>query len=158
MTQFRDFKLTIELVPSTSWYANLRKVMPGADWDKLRKQVYAQYGRRCGICGAGNTRLNCHEIWEYDERNRVQRLNGFIALCDLCHHVKHIGFAALLAGRGELDFEDVIAHFMKVNRCDRLTFTTYHKWAFEQWAERSKHYWQIELGEYTLLAQHGMRS
>ena len=91
------FKLTIELVPATSWYANLRKLIPKADWDKLRRQVYARYGHRCGVCGASNTRLNCHEIWKYEQRKRIQRLLGFIALCDLCHHVKHIGLAGILA-------------------------------------------------------------
>ncbi len=45
-------KLTIELVPTTSWYDNLRKVIPISEWDKLRKRVYAQYGHRCGVCGA----------------------------------------------------------------------------------------------------------
>ena len=25
---------------------------------------------------------------------------GFIALCDMCHHVKHIGYAGVLQARG----------------------------------------------------------
>jgi hypothetical protein len=147
-TQFNDFKLTIELVPSTSWYANLRKVMSQADWDTLRRQVYARYGRKCGICGATGVRLNCHEIWEYDASTHIQRLIGFVALCDLCHHVKHIGLAGLLASQGRLDYEDVVRHFMKVNGCNRKTFQAYQAWAFQQWEERSRHDWQVELGDY----------
>ena len=149
--QFHLFKLTIELVPQTSWYDNLRKVIPKGQWDKLRKQVYARYDHKCGVCGAENSRLNCHEIWDYDESNYVQRLLGFIALCDLCHHVKHIGLAQILAAQGQLDYEDVIRHFMIVNKCSRKDFEAYRAWAFEQWRERSKHTWQVELGEYASL-------
>ena len=145
------FKLTIELVPQTSWYANLRNAMPKAQWDRLRKQVYAKYNYRCGVCGASNTRLNCHEIWDYDEHSHVQTLLGFIALCDLCHHVKHIGLAGILAARGQLDYQKVVEHFLAVNKCDRTAFEAHRKWAFEQWVERSTHDWQVELGEYANL-------
>lgn len=143
----KELKLKIELVPETSWYDNLRKYMDRKDWDRIRKQAYANYEHRCGICG-DEGRLNCHEIWEYDDKKHVQKLVGFIALCDFCHHVKHIGLAGILADRGELDYEKVVEHFMKVNNYDKDTFTKHRKKAFEQWRERSSHQWQIDLGEY----------
>lgn len=138
----KGLKLKIELVPETSWYKNLRKYMKEKDWDRIRKQTYANYGHRCGICGAEG-RLNCHEIWEYDDKKHIQKLVGFIALCDMCHHVKHIGLAAELGL-----YDRVVEHFMKVNNCDAKTFKEHEKEAFEQWKERSKHEWQIDLGEY----------
>src|SRR5258708_31337818 len=100
----RDLKLTIELVPQTSWYSNLRKVLSQSEWDKIRTKAYADYGNKCGICGATG-RLNCHEIWQYDGQRRAQKLIGFIALCDLCHHLKHIGLASHLLRQGKLDYE-----------------------------------------------------
>lgn len=148
MAQKQQLRLTIELVPSTSWYNNLRKVIPKSEWDKLRKRVYAKYGHRCGICGTDSSRLNCHEIWEYDDHTHVQRLVGFIALCDLCHHVKHIGLAGVLASQGKLDYEKVVEHFMKVNGCDRKTFEEHERQAFAQWEERSRYEWKVDLGEY----------
>ena len=148
----RKLKLTIELVPKTSWYNNMRKVLPKAEWDRLRKETYAEHGHKCGICGAEG-RLNCHEIWEYDDRNHSQRLVGFIALCDLCHHVKHIGLAGILASKGQLDYEKVVEHFMKVNRCGGGRFKKHKKRAFRQWAERSKYAWQVDLGEYEALVR-----
>jgi len=148
MAQRHELKLTIELVPSTSWYDNLRKMIPRAKWDKLRKGVYAEYRHRCGICGADSSRLNCHEIWEYDDHNHEQRLLGFIAICDLCHHVKHIGLAGILASQGKLDYEKVVEHFMKVNGCDRRTFEEHKKKAFAQWRERSRYEWKVDLGDY----------
>ena len=143
----KALRLTVELVPKTSWFDNLRSVLPRSVWDKRRKRTYAEYGYRCGICGAEG-RLNCHEIWEYDDENHIQRLSGFVSLCDLCHHVKHIGLAGILASEGKLDYESVVNHYMKVNGCDRKTFERHVDQAFAQWEDRSKHEWSVDLGEY----------
>jgi hypothetical protein len=143
----KELKLKIELVPSTSWYDNLRKHMDKKDWDQIRHKVYADYRYRCGIC-CDEGRLNCHEIWEYDDKRHVQRLIGFITLCDMCHHVKHIGLAGILAEEGKLDYEKVIEHFIKVNNCSRNTFVKNKREAFTQWEERSTHKWKVDLGEY----------
>ena len=143
----QKLELIVELVPSTSWYNNMRKAVSKADWDKIRKGIYKQHNHKCGICQS-HSRLNCHEIWQYDDQQHIQTLTGFIALCDWCHHVKHIGLAGILAKKGELDYEQVIQHFMRVNDCDRETFLNHRAEAFAQWRERSQHEWQVELGEY----------
>lgn len=148
-----QLKLTIELVPRTSWYDNMRKVMRPAQWDKLRKRVYAEYAYICAICGAAEGRLNCHEIWEYDDNNHEQRLKGFVALCNMCHFVKHIGLTGIFGQEGKVDYEKVVEHFMKVNGCDRETFEQHRHKAFEQWRERSKFSWRVDLGEYESLVE-----
>lgn len=125
----------------------MRKVIPPVEWDKLRKRTYAEYGRHCGICDFKG-KLNCHEIWHYDDYQLIQRLKGFVALCDLCHHVKHIGFAGALAARGKLDYESVVKHFMNVNDCDRKTFEEHRQEAFGLWSQRSQHQWKVSFGEY----------
>ncbi len=142
-----SLKLTTELVPSTSWYSNMRKFISQLDWDVLRKSVYAQYEHKCGICSAEG-KLNCHEIWQYDDNTHVQQLSGFIALCDWCHHVKHLGFAGILAKKGKLDYEKVRWHFMTVNNCDKDVFDQHVNAAFAQWQARSEHEWKIDLGAY----------
>ena len=135
-------RLTIELVPASSWGANLRDVLAPTAWDRLRRQVYAASGHRCAICGAGG-KLHCHELWDYDDARHIQSLRGLVALCTLCHHVKHIGHARLLADQGKLDYERVVAHFLRVNGCDRATFERHRAAAFAQFDERSRHEWQI---------------
>jgi len=140
-------KLTIELVPSTCWYSNMRKVLSGEQWDRLRRTVYKQWGYKCGICRADGM-IHCHEIWHYNDTSHVQTLTGFIALCPMCHHVKHIGLAELLASKGELDIESVIQHFMKVNNCGRSEFYMHRAKSFRVWAERSNHEWVTDLGGY----------
>ena len=85
-----NLRLTIELVPETCWYSNMRSALPRDEWDRLRRQVYADYGHRCGICGARG-KLHCHERWHYDDAAHVQTLQGYIALCAWCHHVSPVG-------------------------------------------------------------------
>jgi hypothetical protein len=152
MKNHQQLKLLIELVPSTSWYDNLRKVLPQEEWDKIRKKSYKDAGYKCTICSVQG-KLNCHEVWNYNDETHVQKLEGFIAICDLCHHVKHIGLAGILSSKGELDYEKVIEHFMKVNECDRRNFDEHKKRAFEKWHERSKHKWHMDLGEYKDIVQ-----
>jgi hypothetical protein len=141
-------RLTIELVPETCWYSNLRDVLPRPAWDALRRQVYAASGYRCGICGAKGT-LHCHEVWHYDDQTHIQRLEGFRALCTLCHHVKHIGLAGLLASQGKLDYQAVVQHFLAVNGCSQAVFQQHYRAAFAEWRERSRVEWQTDLGDFT---------
>jgi len=141
-------KLTIELVPASAWYSNMRKLVKRSVWDQIRKEVYAAYDHRCGICGA-DTRLECHEIWEYDDVRHIQRLTGLIALCKLCHFVKHLGLAGILASEGRLDLEVVVAHYMTINKCDREAYQTHKTIAFREWRERSEHEWQVDLGTFS---------
>ena len=153
MARDRAIKLTIELVPRTCWYANLRKTMPKGKWDRLRRTVYAKASYKCEICGATDRRLHCHEMWTYDDKTRIQKLHGFICLCDLCHHVKHIGLAEILADRGELDFNALVRHFTKVNQVAKNDFEAHRARAFEQWRERSTHKWKTDLGKYASLVK-----
>ena len=44
-------KLTIELVPSTAWGENLRKILKKEHWDILRKASYKRARYRCECCG-----------------------------------------------------------------------------------------------------------
>ncbi len=115
--------------------------MTREEWDTLRKRVYTDYGNRCGVCG-NPPPLECHELWDYDDKKHVQKLTGFIALCRLCHAVKHMGLTELRARNAEA----VKEHFLKINQCDRKTFENERKIAFELFEKRSKHGWKIDVG------------
>lgn len=147
----RELRLTAELVPASTWYRNLRSAVPRETWDRIRRRVYAEHGYRCAVCGARG-RLSCHEVWAYDDEARVQRLSGFVALCDWCHHVKHLVHAAGLASEGKLDYERVVQHFMRVNGCGRDAFEEHRGRAMEVYRRRSAEEWRVDLGEYGRLA------
>jgi hypothetical protein len=59
-----ETRLTVELVPSTCRYTNVRSHVPKAVWDRLRRQVAAEAGDRCEICGGQGRRwpVECHEV------------------------------------------------------------------------------------------------
>lgn len=38
--------------------------------------------------------VECHEVWDYDDDRKIQRLERRVALCPACHEVKHAGLAS----------------------------------------------------------------
>jgi len=141
-------KLNIELVPSTIWHSNIRNLVPKKVWDKIRKEQYEEAGYKCEMCGISG-KLHCHEIWEYDDENHMQKLVGFIALCENCHMIKHAGFSMHTPeGIRIYDRNSLIEHFCKVNGCSREDFIKHEKDAFKQWEERSKFEWEQGFGEW----------
>jgi hypothetical protein len=68
-------RLTIELVPATCWFSNVRTVLSPRQWDALRSAVYAAAGWRCEVCGGRGKRhpVDCHKVWGYDDARRIQR-------------------------------------------------------------------------------------
>ena len=57
--------------------------------------------------------------------------------------------AGLLASQGNLDYEMVVTHFMRVNGCSREDFQRHYDAAFARWRERSRYEWQTDLGDFT---------
>ena len=142
-------RLTIELVPESLWGRGLRKSIPRSKWDALRQQVMERFGGRCAICGA--EARHAHESWDYDDANDVQFLREIIAICELCHQVKHLGRTRKLAGRMLMVQSRAEYHFLEVNGCDLATLSEHEKQAWETWHERNKHEWAIDYGPYAHL-------
>ncbi len=143
-------RLTIELVPQTCWFSNVRSEVGAADWDTLRKAVAAEAGNRCEVCGGRGPRwpVECHEIWQYDDAAHRQTLLGLTALCPACHEVKHIGFANV-RGRGHL----AAKHLAAVNGWTAAQADRYIAEQFAVWQERSRFDWTLDL---SWLAQRGI--
>ena len=141
-------KLETELVPSTVWESSLYRLLPKRVWNNIRNDIIKGHGRQCQICGETEGIMNLHERWKYDDTKHIQRLEGFILLCRMCHHVKHLGLAGILANQGKLDYNKVIEHFCKVNRCTREKFEEHKARAFDIWQNRSSHQWKQDFGKY----------
>jgi hypothetical protein len=138
----KELKLTIELVPSSAWWSNVRSKVSQRDWDKIRKWTYKRANYQCEICSGKGDHwpVECHEIWEYDDKNTTQKLNGFIALCPACHNVKHYGLSQI-TGKGEKSLE----HLCKVNNLSKKEALEYIKQAFLTWEKRSQVWWDIDI-------------
>jgi hypothetical protein len=137
-----DLKLKIELIPSSSWGSNLRRVLKPKMWEDIRKKVYQKNNFKCSICGE-KRKLQAHEIWDFNDKSKIQKLINIIPLCFMCHMVKHIGFASLTAGK--VTNERLIKHFMDVNKCDRITYQKHLKKVVADFEDRSHFEWQLDL-------------
>jgi len=126
----------------------LYNLLPREVWNSIREEHIRKHGAKCEICGSPERPLQLHERWRYDDRRHVQRLVGFQLLCRKCHLVKHIGLAGILADRGELDYEELVEHFCRVNGCSKEDFRRHADRAFEVWAKRSVFQWVQDFGEY----------
>lgn len=143
-------RLTIELVPSTCWFTNVRDQVSLEDWDQIRSQVYERAGNRCEVCGGRGSKhpVECHEVWKYDETAGVQRLVRMIALCPACHEVKHIGLASI---KGRAD--TATAHLAAVNGWTAAVASRYVDEAFTVWTTRSERAWSLDV---STLANYGI--
>jgi len=113
-------------------------------WDFVRQACYVAADHRCEICnGRGRKHpVECHEVWEYDDKKRTQTLLRTIALCPSCHQVKHIG---LQMKRGMEYFQRAIDHFIKVNKISEQQAEDYIMTAFAQHNQRSKVNWAVDV-------------
>ena len=135
-------KLTIELVPKTSWYTNVRSNVSKEQWDKLRNKCYFDAHYKCEICGGKGSKwpVECHEIWDYDDTNHIQKLTGLIALCPDCHTTKHPGLAAI-KGKHYI----VMSQLTKINNMTDTKAACYLEECFNIWRKRSEHKWTIDI-------------
>lgn len=132
-------KLTIELVPQSTWGENLRKYLKPKHWTALRKNVYRLAGHDCEICKRRG-RLECHETWEFDDPHSVQRLVGCKALCPSCHRVKHFGLAASTGSIWPLAM-----HIITVNGWGTQRVSEHIEESFAKFNERSTRAWAVDI-------------
>ncbi len=134
--------LTVELVPGSAWYRNVRSNVSKDEWARLKGIIFARANYVCEICGGRGKRwpVECHEVFEYDDARRIQTLVRLIALCPSCHEVKHIGLAGVRGRQGA-----AIAHLARVNNWSLEDAKLYIEGCFEIWHQRSRHQWTLDI-------------
>ena len=132
-------KLKFEIIPDGCWKVNLHELLPKKAWDIIKKDVKTRASGKCEICGAKTLYLDAHEVWSYDEKKGVQKLEDIVAICKDCHSAIHIN-RSYLVGKGE-SAED---HYIKVNGVSYAEMKRDLKEANEKNAERN------EVSEWTL--------
>lgn len=135
-------KLIIEVIPQSLWGVNLRDQLGQTAWARVRKECYVKAGHRCEICGGqGRSHpVECHEIWRYDDEQRVQTLAGLIALCPACHEVKHYGRACAFGRAAAAQ-----RHFLNVNSCTPQEMRIHIDESKALWQRRSEFQWTQDL-------------
>lgn len=139
-------KLTIELIPKTCFFSNVRTLLPKKYWDILRRASYEKAQYKCEICGeSGKDQgyrhdVECHEIWHYDDKLKIQVLTGLISLCPKCHQVKHFGRTSAIGLQAE-----AFKRLERVNNWNHKQCVTHLAETMTEWVERSKYKWNIDL-------------
>lgn len=142
MDKESDIKLTIELIPRTSFFKNVRSEVSASEWKKIKTEAYRRANYKCEICGGTGPKwpVECHEVFEYNTDDCIQKLIRLIALCPSCHEVKHIGLAQI-KGR----YEKAKKHLRKVNNWTDQRAEKYISECFALWEKRNNTQWQLDL-------------
>lgn len=135
-------RLSIELVPSTCWYSNVRSNVTDETWTRLQRITFEHASHACEICGGRGTKhpVEAHETWAYDDHRMIQRLTGLIGLCPRCHEVKHIGLA-IARGRSE----PAMTWLAAVNQISANHALAYVQRALQIHEIRSRFQWQLDV-------------
>ena len=138
----KELKLTLDLVPATSWANNVRTILTKKQWNLLKQIIGSQAYYVCQICGGTGPKhpVEIHEVWSYDDKKNIQKLEKMIALCPSCHRVKHYGFAKVKGLE-----KQALKHFMKINKLDKQVAQQYIDQAFVEWEKRSQKNWILDL-------------
>jgi hypothetical protein len=136
-------KLLIEVIPSDLHYRNLRSALPVEEWDIIRRACYARAGYKCEICsGVGNAHpVECHEMWDYNDKEHIQTLVGVIALCPMCHAVKHWGLSVYIRGLEK----ECIRHLRSVNDWNMREVNKHVRNITDEYDRRNVHSWTQDI-------------
>ncbi len=138
--------LKIELIPSTCHYSSARTMITKSQWDKIRKLTYGFGNMKCKFCGInknqliGRNFLECHEVWNYDDENHIQKLVDLECVCTLCHLTKHIG-RAIAIGNVNLCHKQLA----RVNKWTPEEIKQHILESFKIHKQRSKFKWALDL-------------
>lgn len=128
----------VDLIPETSWCASLANLLTSSAWNRVRSGPLLRAGG-CEDCGSRD-KIECHEIWTYDEDRGVQRLQALRAVCADCHETYHLGLASV-RGRYSL----ALGRLMLINRLDRLELREFEDEIFDKFNRRSEIDWTLDL-------------
>jgi len=85
-------------------------------------------------------RAECHEVWRYDDLTLTQVLTDVLALCSLCHEVKHIGLAGV-NNRHKI----AKVRLCRLNRWTNQQSEEYLVLSWKIWRYRSRNQWRRDL-------------
>lgn len=143
------FDVAPDPLPGSSWYDNVRSAVSPEEWRRLKRATYECYGHRCACCGGRGPEwpVECHEMFSFDDRTGVQRLDHLVALCPPCHEVNHIGLAST---RGRFDV--AISHMMSVTGRSRNSCRQEAVESMKLANRRARRRWTVDLSYLRTLA------
>lgn len=149
--------LTIELVPTTAWNKSLFKSIEAREWKKLKQYLFEKEEKKCWICGDTKNRLEAHEIWSYNQKEGIQKLEAIHHLCSMCHKIKHWGLWSMTdygtetLRQSKITKSDLVSHFCKVNHCTEKEFKKEEAKALKIYRARNRIDWKQDFEYFSAL-------
>ena len=146
------WKLTIDMIPKCNWGENLHTYLDPQVWDAVRREVYQEFGYKCAACGKPNTAFHCHEVWQFNDKKCIQKLAGFLCLCEDCHNIKHWGRTVAVTHRGNYPMhylDELAEHFCRVNNCTKEDFALHKVEAGDRWQKRTRKRYVLDWGKFS---------
>lgn len=128
----------VDLIPETSWCSSLANMLATRSWRLVRDVVIDRAGG-CEDCGH-REKLECHEIWSYDEDSGVQKLEGLRSVCSECHETYHLGYASV-RDRYDVAFRRLVT----INRILKHEEAEFEEEIFSKFLRRSELEWSLDL-------------
>lgn len=155
------FRLPITLIPVTA-LANARTVLTPDQWDQVRSLCYSRAGHKCEACGTsypsgaptGTGGWEAHEMWEFREAERIQRLDRILCLCQRCHAVTHYSHTRSRSGSDAVAAA-ALTHLAATNGWTVAEAALYVRRELAICKSRSQRTWRLEL---SLLREYGIES
>lgn len=137
--------LFVDMIPSTSWYVNVRSAVSPTDWYRVSQMVRRRAHWTCEACGfvadeTARLLMDAHERFAYDEASGVQRLVRLICLCADCHGATHYGHSASIG-----EAATVLHHLQLVTGMTADQAEAHLRDAYELWQRRSAIQWTVDL-------------
>lgn len=135
-------KLTVELVPQSSWFSKVHDHVNTEQRIRVWKQKYQHYCYVCELCKERGSvwSVDCHKIWHDNDTTDVQTLVRLSAVCLACHAVKHMSLAELTGHWAESQ-----AHVTHVNEWTDAETEVYQVHVRTVWEKRRQQAWKLDL-------------
>jgi hypothetical protein len=140
-------KLIPQLVPKPLWRKSAAELFGRtALWMRIRSDALKGAHHACEICCNATTRLVCHEVWHYDDRQGIAMLAGLEIHCDKCDAATHMGLAVR---RGKRDM--AIAQLCEINGIRLEEAEQLFGDAMILWRKRNEKQWRIVVAKQLLV-------
>ena len=144
-------RLPISLIPITA-LENARTVLTPEQWDQVRSLCYSRAGHKCEACGTsypsgastGAGGWEAHEMWEFVDVERIQRLDRVLCLCQRCHAVTHFSFTRTCSGSDAVAAA-ALTHLAAMNGWTVAEAALYVRRELAICKSRSQRTWRLDL-------------
>ncbi len=152
-------RLPLTLIPVTA-LANARTVLTPDQWDQVRSLCYSRAGHKCEACGTchpsgsptGAGGWEAHEMWDFRDAERIQRLDRILCLCQRCHAVTHFSFTRTRSGSDAVATA-ALEHLAGVNDWTLRYAALYVRRGVAICKSRSQRTWRLDL---SVLREYGI--